>query len=385
MVGSGEWGVVPYGEKSRFAAGDIMKWSWQMGRIAGIRVQMHWTFLILIAWVILVHATGGASPAQIVAGVLLVLAVFACIVLHELGHALTARRFGIQTRDITLLPIGGVARLERMPDEPWQEFLVAIAGPIVNVVIAAVLYVGLSAAGALQPMRQVAAVGGNFFDQLLLVNVFIVGFNLLPAFPMDGGRILRSLLALKLPYARATRIAATAGRGMAMLFGLAGLYIFNPFLLFIAIFVYLGAQAEAQQVEQRLALEGFTVRDAMMTRFTALPDSATLGDAAEELLAGAQQDFPVIANGRLVGVLSRGALVAHLRERGRDMRVGELAAQECRPAQDGESLEAALQRMRELRCNTLPVVRDGAIVGLLTLENVTEMLLVQGAGSGTRG
>ncbi len=359
-----------------------MRWSWQMGRIAGIRLQMHWTFLIIIAWVIMVHVAEGATLLAAAAGVVLVLAVFACVVLHELGHALTARRFGIKTRDITLLPIGGVARLERMPDEPRQELLVAIAGPAVNVAIATLLAVGLGLAGQLRPMADVTRVGAGFLSQLLWINVFLVLFNMLPAFPMDGGRVLRSLLAFKLPYARATRIAATAGRAMAVLFGLAGLLLPNPFLVFIAIFVYLGAGAEAQMVEMRVALDGITVRDAMMTRFTALRDSATLGDAAEELLAGAQQDFPVVADGRLLGVLSRGALVKHLREQGRETRVGGLVEGSCQTAVEHEPLERALQRMRAAGCATMPVVRAGIVVGLVTMENVSELLLVQGVGSG---
>lgn len=361
-----------------------MKWSWQLGRLAGIRVQMHWTFLILIAWVVVEHAVAGAGAAQIVAGVGLVLAVFGCVVLHELGHALTARRFGIATRDITLLPIGGVARLERMPSDPRQELLVAVAGPAVNVVIAGALFLLLTALGGMRPLEELARVGGSFLPQLMWVNLFLVAFNILPAFPMDGGRILRALLALRLPYRRATRIAATAGQLMAVLFGFLGLTGGNPFLLFIALFVYLGAQAEAQQVELRLAIEGVVVRDAMMTRFTALADTATLGEAAEELLAGAQQDFPVVTGGRLVGMLSRADLVKHLRERGRDVQVGPFVTSDCRTATEQEALEDALARMRNARCATLPVVRDGAVVGLLTMENVTELMLLQGPGSGER-
>jgi Zn-dependent protease/CBS domain-containing protein len=342
---------------------------------------MHWTFLILLAWVVVEHVSAGAGIAEVVGGVGLVLAVFGCIVLHELGHALTARRFGIQTRDITLLPIGGVARLERMPSRPGQELLVAVAGPAVNVVIAGLLYVLLAATGGLRPLAELARVGGEFLPQLLWVNLFIVGFNLLPAFPMDGGRMLRALLAFRLPYARATRIAAGAGQLMAVLFGFLGLMGFNPFLLFIALFVYLGAQAEAQQVELRLALDGVTVGQAMMTRFVALPQTATLGDAAEELLAGAQQDFPVVAGGgRLLGLLSRGELVKRLRERGREAPVRELLTGACGTASEAEPLETALARMREGRCSTMPVVRDGVVVGLLTPENVTELVWLKDVG-----
>jgi Zn-dependent protease len=361
-----------------------MRGSWPMGHIAGIRVQMHWTFLILIAWVILEYALQGANSVEVALGVALVLLVFGCVVLHELGHALTARRFGIRTRDITLLPIGGVARLERMPDDPRQELLVAVAGPAVNVVIAGALWVLLRGTGSLPALADATRIGGSLLGTLMYVNILLVGFNLLPAFPMDGGRVLRALLAMRLPYARATRIAANAGAGMAVLFGFAGLIMVNPFLLFIALFVYLGAQSEAQQTISRVALEGLTVRDAMMTRFTTLPENATLGQAAEELLAGAQQDFPVTVDGRLLGILGRSALVVQLRQRGPGATVGEFASSGCDTAAEGEPLEEALARMREGRCNSIPVVRDGKVVGMLTLENVSELLLLSGAGRGSR-
>jgi Zn-dependent protease/predicted transcriptional regulator len=358
-----------------------MKWSWKLGRIAGIKIQVHWTFSILIAWIVLMHALHGADALRVVLGVLLVLAVFACVVLHELGHALTARRFGISTRDITLLPIGGVARLERMPDDPKQELLVAVAGPAVNAVIAGLLFGGLAAAGAMRPASDVAVVGGNVAVQLMWINVF----NLLPAFPMDGGRVLRALLAYRLDYVAATRVAAGVGQGMAVLFGLIGLFS-NPFLVFIAIFVYLGAQAEAQHVETRSALEGVTAGDAMMTEFRSLHADDRLTRAIDELLAGAQQDFPVLKDERLVGLLARNDLVKALKERRGDAAVGDVMNRECFAVAVDEPLHRALSQMRSERSATLPVVRDGSLVGILTLENVGELMMVNSAlDGGERG
>ncbi len=357
-----------------------MRWSWRLGRVSGIKVQVHWTFLILIGWVIWSYAQQGASPAEVATGVVFVLAIFACVVLHELGHALTARHFGIATRDITLLPIGGVARLERMPDDPREELLVAIAGPAVNLVIAVVLFVGLGIAGALGSVQSVEMISGNFIVQLLVVNVVLVAFNLLPAFPMDGGRILRALLAYRLPYGRATKIAAAIGQAMAIVFLLAFVFLWrNPFLPFIAIFVYLGAQAEAQQVQVRTALEGVTVGDGMMTRFQTLGMHDTLGRAVDELLAGAQQDFPVTDGGRIVGLLIRSDLVKAVKDRGRHTVVEEIMRRDCAAVAEDDALHDALARMRSSKCSSVPVVRAGRLVGLLTLENVGEMMMVQSA------
>jgi len=362
-----------------------MKWSWQLGRVWGIKIQVHWTFLILIVWVVFVHASRGAGLREIAGGVALVLAVFGCVILHELGHALTARRFGVNTKDITLLPIGGVARLEKMPDDPKEELLVAAAGPAVNVLIAGLLFAGLTLWGTLQPVADVSVVGGNLFVQLLWVNVILVLFNLLPAFPMDGGRILRALLATRIDYVRATRIAAGVGQGMAVLFGFVGL-MGNPFLVFIAIFVYLGAQAEAQQTELRMALEGVPVEEAMMTRFRTLTPADTVGDALDELLAGAQVDFPVITNGELVGILVRRDLVEAVSGSGRDTPVGEVMRKDLKTVTASGDLQAALARMQADGGVTLPVLDgDGRLVGLLTRENLGEYLMVHAAMHGLRG
>jgi Zn-dependent protease len=268
-----------------------MKWSFKLGTYAGIGVYLHWTFALLIGWIFIAHLGAGKTPAQALTGVGFILALFGCVVLHEFGHALTAKRYGVRTRDITLLPIGGVARLERIPENPTQEFWVAIAGPAVNVVIAAVLFVVLAGLSSVGQMFQVELLRGQFLARLIWVNLFLVGFNLLPAFPMDGGRVLRALLATRLGRRRATAIAANIGQAMAILFGIFG-FFYNPFLIFIAIFVYLGAQGEAAHVETQSALEGLRARDGMMTRFRTLSAGDSLSKAVAELLAGSQQGLP---------------------------------------------------------------------------------------------
>jgi Zn-dependent protease len=249
-----------------------MKWALSLGRIAGIPVYVHATFALLLGWIAFLHWTSSGSLSAVASGLLFIVALFGCVLLHELGHALAARRYGIRTRDITLLPIGGLARLERMPDRPVQELWVALAGPAVNVAIAAVLFLWLVGTRTLVPLESLSVVGGPFVERLLVVNLFLAVFNLIPAFPMDGGRVLRALLAMRIDYVRATRIAATVGQGVALLFGFVGLFA-NPFLILIALFVWSGASQESAMVQARSALGGVPVESAMITDFRTLHPS----------------------------------------------------------------------------------------------------------------
>ena len=300
-----------------------MKWSLKLGRLLGIDVYIHFTFLLLLGFIGLSHWMADRSLGAAANGMIFFLCLFACVLLHEYGHALMARRYGIPTKDITLLPIGGVARLERMPDKPIQELWVALAGPAVNVVIAAALGAWLTFTNAWEPISALSATKGGLLERLFAVNIFLVVFNLLPAFPMDGGRVLRSLLAMRLEYARATRIAARIGQGMAVLFGFAGLFG-NPMLLLIALFVWIGAGQEAAAVEMKSSFAGVRVREAMLTDFRGLSPQDTVGDAARLLLAGSQQDFPVLEKGEVVGVLTHTRLLEALRDRGVNVPVGEV-------------------------------------------------------------
>jgi Zn-dependent protease len=226
-----------------------MRWSLKVASISGIEVRIHLTFLLFLAWIwVSYYRVAGLAGA--VQGVLFVLALFACVLLHEFGHAFAARGFGIATPDITLLPIGGVARLSRIPDEPWQEFVVAIAGPLVNVVIAGALIFVVHRSAELQQFEYLENPRVELLSRLASVNVMLVLFNLIPAFPMDGGRILRALLAMTMPYARATQIAAWIGQGLAVVFGIFGLFG-NPLLIFIAFFIFAGAQQEARMARAK--------------------------------------------------------------------------------------------------------------------------------------
>ena len=353
-----------------------MSWAWRIGRIAGIDVYVHFTFIFLLGWVAVAHYLAHGDLAEAIAGLGFILVLFGIVVLHELGHALAARRYGIRTRDITLLPIGGVARLERMPEEPRQELVVALAGPAVNMVLAASLYVGLVLGRGMAPVGETLRVGGSFLDQLFWVNVSLALFNLLPAFPMDGGRVLRALLAIKLDYVRATQVAATVGQGMALLFGFLGLF-FNPFLIFIALFVWLGAAQEASMVQMRSALDGIPVMRAMITDFQALRPDDPLALAVQYLLAGFQHDFPVVEGDRLVGVLTRNDLATALGRYGPQTPVSEVMRRDFITADPREMLQTAFARLQGCDCHTLPVVQNGRLLGLVTLDNLAEALMIQ--------
>ena len=355
-----------------------MKWSWKIAELAGIGIYVHTTFFILIGWLALRHWQSEQSVAAVIDGVGFILALFGCVLLHELGHALAAQRYGIQTRDITLLPIGGVARLERMPDDPKQEFVVALAGPAVNVVIAAALWAGLSISGAYLPLEEVSVTGGPFLQRLMLVNVILVVFNLLPAFPMDGGRVLRALLATRMDYTTATQAAANVGQAMALLFGFIGLMA-NPFLLFIALFVWIGAAQEASMVQIKSALGGIPVSGAMLTDYQVLSPHDVLQHAVDMTLSGSQKDFPVVEDGRVIGVLTQADMLAALSQSGPHAAIRDVMQTDVQMVDSHEMLESVLARLEECACRTLPVTYNGQLVGIVTMDNVAEFLRIQAA------
>jgi Zn-dependent protease/CBS domain-containing protein len=357
-----------------------MSWSWKICRVAGIPIYVHWTFFILIVYVAYSSLAGGKGLAGAAYLVAYVLALFGCVVLHELGHALTAQRFGVGTTSIVLLPIGGVARLQRIPENPAQELVIALAGPAVNLVIAAALWLGGTPL-PFAPVHPHGIVAAGFLSNLLVTNLFLALFNLLPAFPMDGGRVLRALLAMWLDYAIATRAAATVGKLMAIAFAIWGLDSrpAMPMVVVIAVFVWIGAEAEASQVEERFALRGVRVREAMLTDYQTLAPDHTLGHAAEVLLAGSQADFPVGHDGQDLGVLNRSDLLAGLARGG----PGALVADYMKPSPGNveaeEPLVPALNRLRESQTHCMQVIEAGRPVGLLTLENIGEFLMVRAA------
>jgi len=356
-----------------------MKWQWKLGRFAGIDVYVHATFLLLIGWVGVSHWLEHQSWGEVFNGILFILALFACVVLHEYGPALTARKYGIKTRDITLYPIGGVARLERMPEKPIEELWVALMGPAVNVVIAAGLFAYLFLTNGLVPLNQLTVASGSFLERLMTVNISLVLFNLIPAFPMDGGRVLRAILAMRMDYVRATQIAASIGQGMAFLLGFWGLFN-NPFLLFIAFFVWIGASQEASMVQMKNSISGIPVTRAMMTDFQTLSPRDTLARVVGLVLAGSQHDFPVVdGEGRVIGILERDVFIAALSNQGQSAPVVGVMRGDLPEVDSYEMVESALMRLQESGAKALPVTHLGRLVGLITAENITEFLMIRSA------
>ena len=356
-----------------------MSWSIRLGAFRGIDVYVHLTFLLLLGFLTVnaYLATRSVEAALIGGGFFLT--IFACVLLHEFGHALMARRYGIATRDIVLYPIGGVARLERMPEDPRQELWVALAGPAVNVVIAVALFAWLMVSGALAPVETLGWTRGHFIERVAAANVFLVLFNLIPAFSMDGGRVLRAGLAMRLEYTRATRIAAYVGQALALVFGLVGL-IWNPFLVFIALFVWIGAAQENAMVQMKGAMGGIPLQHVMQTGFQTLERDDQMLRAVQLTLAGSQKDFPVLYNGELVGILRQEDMLRGLHEIGPGARVGEAMQTGFMTAHVGEMVETVFKRLGECRCRTLPVTDyQGRLVGLVTMENMGEFMRIQAA------
>jgi Zn-dependent protease/CBS domain-containing protein len=354
--------------------------------VAGIEISIHATFLLLLVWVAIIAYQAGRTVAAVVNGIVLIIAVFATVVLHELAHALMAQRFGVPTRGITLLPIGGVSRLERIPRDPKQELLVAIVGPLVNVGLALVLYLILVTSGGVPSLVDLSIVNAKVMSRAFLawfmaVNIWLAIFNLLPAFPMDGGRVLRALVALKTHnYAHATAIAARVGRVFALLFGLLGLFVLNnPFLVIIALFVWLGAAGEAAHEQTSEMLEGVTVPSVMVTDVRTLEPGDTLARAVQLLLAGFQQDFPVVDSGRVVGVLTRSALFTALAERGEDAPVSEAMRRFFQTVDPSVSINDALTKLKSSQSPVLPVVQGDQLIGVITTENVGEFVATRAA------
>lgn len=360
----------------------MKSWSLELGKLAGIKVYIHWTFWIIIAWVFLMQLQSGQGMEQAIWGVLFIFSLFACVVLHEFGHALTARRFGVLTKDITLYPIGGIASLEKIPEKPGQELLVAIAGPAVNIVIAGFLWVYLSYSGQMLDMEAIKATK-NAFEAPFLWGLFIANatlaiFNLIPAFPMDGGRALRAFLTFFIDRTQATRIAASLGQFLAIIFVFLG-FFFNFWLVFIGLFIYLGAGGEAAFEKTKSLLSGLRVKDALIRRFTVLRENDSLEKAVELLLNSQETEFLVLEGTRPVGLLSRNEIIKGLSEKGKETSISGFMNRDFSVVSSEMKLQEFFERILAKGQNVALVMEGNSILGLIDRNNIEETLLIQGA------
>ncbi|MFD2246868.1 site-2 protease family protein [Pontibacter ruber] len=356
-----------------------MKWSLKLGSVAGIKILVHWTFVLLLAWIVFSEMRQGSDLQTTLLSVGFVLTIFACVVLHELGHSLTAQRYGVQTKMITLLPIGGVASLERIPENPKQELLIALAGPAVNVVIAFILWLALpSLSGVPTEEFFTRITPANFLYLLMFVNIMLVLFNAIPAFPMDGGRVLRALLSFKLGRVRATQIAANLGQMLAIFFVFMG-FFGNPFLILIGVFVFFGAYSENMIVQHLDFLRGHSVREGMMTNYVTLSPTETVRDALDKLLLGSEHDFVVEQDGQVVGTLTRMQLIQAIKNEQMQAPVANIMTQEIRTFNVQDKLSEAYSELQKARASIYPVLENGRLAGVINSDNINEFILIKSA------
>jgi Zn-dependent protease/predicted transcriptional regulator len=354
-----------------------MRWSVTIGKVAGTAVRVHVTFVLFLAFIgYAAYQQGGAEAAR--DSVLFISAIFTCVVLHEFGHILTARRYGVHSPEVTLLPIGGVANVDRMPEKPYQELLIALAGPLVNVVIAAILLAihgGLDAAvvvGHLDDMHV------PLIERLAAVNLTLAAFNMIPAFPMDGGRVLRAALAMWIGMESATRIAAHIGQIFAFGLGFVGLFG-HPMLIFVAIFVYMAAAGEAQMTAVAEATRGVRVADAMETRLVSVPRDASVREAVDFLLAAAQEDFPAFDGaGRFCGLLRRADILDALKNGDPADPIAPFVRPNAPIVDAHATLDEAMPRL-ETEPALVALDEDGRLLGLLTRQSIAEVVMIKSA------
>ena len=354
-----------------------MKYSLRLGKVSGIKIEVHWTFLILIAWIIFSSLRTNADSAETIWSLLLVLAVFACVILHELGHALAAKKFNIKTTSITLLPIGGLAQMEQIPEKPKEELIIAFAGPAVNLIIAALIY-PMTSISSLPDLEQLneKPEAGNFLNALMSLNVWLAIFNLIPAFPMDGGRVFRALLSFKLGHVRATQIAASVGQVLGMGFVFFG-FFYNPFLIFIGLFIYLGAGSESIYTQTRSMLQGFTVKDVLMREIPFIDKNAPLKEAVDQLLNSQNKNFVVTDAGKPVGTLNRNQIIKALQQENDQILVDKIKKDMPAYFPTEAPLESVWHEIQKHKI--ILVANNGTLEGIVDDENLAEFILIRSA------
>lgn len=356
-----------------------MKANLYLGSISGIKIIVHWTFFFLIAWIVFSELNQGGNTESVFFNIALVLAAFLCVILHELGHALTAKRFGIETKKITLLPIGGMASLERIPKSPKQELLVTVAGPLVNVIIAFFLYfivpvqefMNLNFTESFEVLMSFSV--QNFLFYLFIVNVGLVVFNIIPAFPMDGGRILRALLAMNMNRVKATRIASSIGQIIAVFFLLIGL-LYNPFLIIIALFIFLGAYGENQMVQHLALIKGHNTEDAMIINTTTFKPEDPLDLVVNKLISSTENNFVIIKNNSIKGILYHQDIIDNSNK---NVLVKDIMETDFKTVSNSDTLEKIYGLTNSEKHPFFPVTENEKFVGVIDSVNLNEYLLLQ--------
>ena len=356
-----------------------MKGAFKLGKIAGIGLFIHWTFSLLILFIVYINYKAGQNLTQILWAVLFVSCIFLTVLLHELGHALTAKKYNIKTKDITLLPIGGLARLERLPEKPSEELMVAFAGPLVNITLAFITNLFITIPDTSEEMVAQLANGvnaDNFFLNFYLVNVVLAFFNLIPAFPMDGGRILRALLSFKLERHIATKIAARIGQLLAIGFMFLGFFS-NPFLIFIGIFVFIGAQIESEYTESKHILKGYTVRDVLMKQYPTIDYNETLETAVKLMLDSQNKHFLVIENNIPMGTLNRNQIIEALSKKEEETALSSIIDRNLIILQANAFLEDIFELVYKNKSSLMLVMENNQLIGTLDIENLLEFILIK--------
>ncbi|WP_044397513.1 site-2 protease family protein [Lacinutrix sp. Hel_I_90] len=358
-----------------------MKGNLNIGRVLGIKIKIHWTFLFLLLWIALEQIRSQASDEGVLFNLAFVGIVFFCVVLHELGHASVAKRFGVQTKKITLYPIGGVASLERIPEDPKQEFLIAIAGPLVNLILAILLYFAIPISSyTSQSFGELLISLNTFTFQNLLLYTFVANislfvFNLIPAFPMDGGRIFRALLAMFMDRVKATRVAVVVGQFIAVLLLLIGL-LYNPVLIFIALFIFISAYGENKFVKHNALLKDHMVKEAMLTAITTFTPKDTIKDVIDVLLTGSETNFVIVNNDNSVaGILYRDDVIKHSKNRSKS--IDEVMTKTHHPILVNSNLKEAYARLVKDKKPFFAVTDKNKLVGAIDFSNISEFIMLE--------
>lgn len=365
-----------------------MKWSYTVARVSGIDIRIHATFALILAlgafqWGFPKGLDGESSFAGAVFGMGLMILLFACVVLHELGHSLVAQRFGLTVREIVLLPIGGVARLEKNPEKPLHELLIALAGPLVNVAIAILLFFAGGVAlnfGLVEAQSLLTADGpptlATLWGWLFLANVGLAVFNMIPAFPMDGGRVLRAALAMRLGFSRGTQIATVIGQAVAFAFGLFGVLAGNFLLVIVALFVFMGAGQERAEEQARTVLTTLRVGDAYNKHALVLSPGDHVSKVVDYILTSYQPDFAVVQGRSFLGVVTRDDVLKALATETNDLYVAGIMKREVLTVDARQGLDEARRLMGE-KGERIAAVNDGeTFLGLVSVEDIGEALVV---------